>query len=147
MKEFVDVCALLPHRFPFLFITAVLDHQPGRLEAAAGISPGNPLCGGHFPLRPTVPGVLLTEMIAQAGAVLLRLEIPPVQSDEPAPASGVLAAIEQARFLQRVTPGEDLTVQVERSGRVGTLHRISGTVLRRGDRVVTGRVVIAPRHG
>ena len=66
-----DIPAHLPHRYPFLLVDRVLEREPGvRVVAEKLVTSGEPYLQGHFGGRPLVPGVLLLEMLAQAGGFL-----------------------------------------------------------------------------
>jgi 3-hydroxyacyl-[acyl-carrier-protein] dehydratase len=110
----------LPHREPFLLLTEITDLRPG--AGARGywqLTGKESFFAGHFPGRPTLPGVLMVEALAQLGAVALL-------SDERF--SGRLplfGGIDRARFRRQVAPGErlDLEVTLGRiSARAGTGH-------------------------
>ena len=68
VKKILDI---LPHRFPMLLIDRVLELEPGkRILALKNVTINEPFFQGHFPEEPIMPGVLILEAMAQAGAVL-----------------------------------------------------------------------------
>jgi len=68
VKKILDT---LPHRFPMLLIDRVLELEPGkRILALKNVTINEPFFQGHFPEEPIMPGVLILEAMAQAGAVL-----------------------------------------------------------------------------
>jgi len=98
---------VIPHRDPFLLLTEVTDLRPG--EGATGYwQPGDePFFSGHFPGRPTLPGVLMCESVAQLGAYAL-LSVPEFSGRLP-----LFGGIDRARFRRQVLPGERLDLEVE----------------------------------
>src|SRR3990170_7849532 len=69
--EITDILKLLPHRYPFLMVDRIVDMDGDR--SATGIknvTANEPHFQGHFPGNPVMPGVLLIEALAQAGALL-----------------------------------------------------------------------------
>ncbi|MCU1361653.1 MAG: fabZ [Ilumatobacteraceae bacterium] len=99
---------LLPHRPPFLFVDQILTLEPGVSATGRWTLTGDEwFFGGHFPGRPTLPGVLMCEAIAQMGAIALL-------ADERF--SGKLplfGGLDGARFRRQVVPGDTLELQVE----------------------------------
>jgi 3-hydroxyacyl-[acyl-carrier-protein] dehydratase len=99
----------LPHRYPFLLVDRVLEMEPAkRIVAVKNVSINEPFFPGHFPGAPVMPGVLIVEAMAQAGAVLLLQEV--------ADRAGKLVyftGIDEARFRRAVTPGDRLLLTVE----------------------------------
>jgi 3-hydroxyacyl-[acyl-carrier-protein] dehydratase len=98
----------LPHRAPFLFLDTLLTLEPGVRASAEWTLRGDEwFFSGHFPGRPTTPGVLLLESIAQCGAVV-------VLSDERYTGRlPLFGGVERARFRRQVLPGDTVTVECE----------------------------------
>ena len=71
-----EIQEIIPHRHPFLLLDAIEDYEPG--EYAVGykcVTYREDFFKGHFPEKPVMPGVLIIEALAQAGAVAI-LSIP-----------------------------------------------------------------------
>jgi len=98
---------LLPHRPPFLLVDELTAIVPG--ESASGVwrlTGDEYFFAGHFPGRPTLPGVLMCEAIAQVGAIA-------VLTDERfAGKLPLFGGLDGARFRKQVGPGDELTLEV-----------------------------------
>jgi 3-hydroxyacyl-[acyl-carrier-protein] dehydratase len=98
----------LPHRPPFLLLDAILSIEPGvRAQAQWTLRGDEWFFPGHFPGRPTTPGVLLLESIAQCGAVVILSE-PKYTGRLP-----LFGGVEHARFRRQVLPGDTVTLECE----------------------------------
>ena len=105
---FPDPTEVLPHRDPFLFLTEVIRSVPGEwAEGYWQLTGSENFFTGHFPGRPTLPGVLLCESIAQLGAYFV------LQDERFAGKLPLFGGIEKARFRRQVLPGERVDLRVE----------------------------------
>src|ERR1700757_682995 len=74
--DITAIQAILPHRYPFLLIDRVIEiERKKRIVAIKNVTINEPFFAGHFPGYPIMPGVLMVEAMAQAGAALLFTEV------------------------------------------------------------------------
>lgn len=101
----------LPHRYPMLLIDRVLELESGkRIKAIKNVSINEPFFQGHFPGNPVMPGVLITEAMAQAAALFSFAD--GVDGQEGGKTVYYLVGIDKARFRQPVVPGDQLVIEV-----------------------------------
>jgi 3-hydroxyacyl-[acyl-carrier-protein] dehydratase len=99
---------ILPHRDPFLLLDEVIELEPGRkVVATRCVRADDWWFPGHFPGRPVMPGVLIVEAMAQAGAVAVLVE------EANRGKIAFFAGIDDCRFKRIVEPGDVLTLTCE----------------------------------
>ena len=112
-----QIMEILPHRQPFLLIDTVEELVPGeRAVAKKCVSYNEPYFAGHFPKEPVMPGVLLIEALAQTGAVAI------LAMEENKGKIAYFAGVQNAKFKQKVVPGDVLILETEiirQKGQIG----------------------------
>lgn len=99
---------VLPHRDPFVWVSRVLECEPGAsITAELDVDPELPLFAGHFPGHPVLPGVIIMEALAQAASFCAL-----VGRDEPG-VLGFFTGIDKAKFRHQVQPGDVLTLKAD----------------------------------
>lgn len=108
MLDINQIQEILPHRYPFLLIDRIISIEEGKkVVAIKNVTANEPYFWGHFPGFPVMPGVLIVEAMAQAGAAAI-LKLP-----EFAGKIALFAGIDKARFRRQVVPGDQLRIEVE----------------------------------
>lgn len=121
--------SIIPHREPFLFVDRVLELVPGvHVVAEKDVSGREDFFRGHFPGFPLMPGVLIIEALAQAGAIAV------LSSPEYAGKLALFGGVEHARFRRNVVPGDVLRLEVD-------VLRIRGPVGQGKARALVGQEV------
>lgn len=103
-----EIKEIIPHRYPFLLLDTVEEIVIGeKVVAKKNVTINEPFFQGHFPGEPVMPGVLILEALAQAGAVAL-LSMPEFKGK-----TAYFGGIDKAKFRQKVVPGDTLMLEVE----------------------------------
>ncbi len=107
-----DIMKMLPHRYPFLLIDRVESVSEDKTTCVCikNVTANEPQFTGHFPECPVMPGVLILEAMAQAGAVLAMERLGEAAHDENT--LFFFAGIDGARFKRVVLPGDQLRLEV-----------------------------------
>jgi 3-hydroxyacyl-[acyl-carrier-protein] dehydratase len=106
--DITEIKEVLPHRYPFLLLDRVEELVPGeRIVGLKNVTVNEPFFQGHFPEYPVMPGVLILEALAQAGALMMLR-----QMEEGTKAIPFFTGIDKARFRRQVVPGDQLRLEV-----------------------------------
>jgi 3-hydroxyacyl-[acyl-carrier-protein] dehydratase len=131
-----EIERILPHREPILLLDDVLELEPGsRVVARKLVTEAN--CTGHFPGNPIMPGVLMVEALAQAGAVAVLSE------EENRGKLALFAGIDDVRFKRIVRPGDELTLECELESVRGPIGKGRARATVDGVLVVRGTLTFA----
>ncbi|MBL0070770.1 MAG: bifunctional UDP-3-O-[3-hydroxymyristoyl] N-acetylglucosamine deacetylase/3-hydroxyacyl-ACP dehydratase [Bacteroidetes bacterium] len=98
----------LPHRYPFLLIDKIIELTDNRVVGVKNVTMNEWFFQGHFPDNPVMPGVLMIEAMAQTGGILVLHSVP-----DPENYWTYFLRIDQARFKQKVGPGDTLVFDLE----------------------------------
>lgn len=103
-----EIMEIIPHRQPFMLLDTIEELEPGiRAVAKKCVTYNEPFFAGHFPQEPVMPGVLVVEALAQAGAVAI-LSQPEFKGK-----TAYFAAINSAKFKRKIVPGDVLMLETE----------------------------------
>jgi beta-hydroxyacyl-ACP dehydratase FabZ len=113
---------ILPHRYPFLLVDAILEMEEGkRIRGVKNVTFNEGFFQGHFPGKAVMPGVLIIEAMAQTGGLLLLKEVPD-RKDKLL----YFVAVDGARFRRPVVPGDQLILDLEVVSWRGTFCKLQG---------------------
>ena len=137
-----EIEEIIPHREPFLLLDEVTEIVPGaRVVARKVVREDEWYLAGHFPGRPIMPGVLMVEAMAQAGAVAVLSE--PANRGKLA----LFAGIDDVRFKRLVVPGDELELVCDLERVRGPIGRGKATAKVGGDLAVRGTLTVALSAG
>lgn len=134
---------VLPHRDPFVWVSRVLECEPGAsITAELDVDPELPLFAGHFPGHPVLPGVIIMEALAQCASIAV------LQSPELRGCIGFLTGIDAAKFRRQVAPGETVTLRatIVKSSRRLVVAEVEASVDGEVCATATQKYVLAPKE-
>lgn len=145
-----DIEKIIPHRYPFLLLDRVIDIVPCKYaKGFKNISINESFFQGHFINEKIMPGVLVIEALAQLTAVVYNY---PTNTDIISSSSvynnvGYLVKIKNIKFLNKVYPGDKLTLEVEKVNEFGIFieSRVKAEV--DGRLICTGEIVVSKKEG
>jgi len=133
-----EIEEVLPHREPFLLVDEVIEVVPmQRIVALKNVRASEPYFAGHFPGAPVMPGVLIIEALAQAGALLLFREVPDREKK-----LVFFAGIDECRFRAPVFPGDTLRLELDVLAWRNTRSKMLGKAYV-GEKLVAEAVLLA----
>lgn len=136
------VLAQLPHRYPFLLVDRVVECVPGkRIHAIKNVTVNEPFFGGHFPGRPTMPGVMILEALAQAAGIL-AFKTAGVVPDENS--RFYFVGIDGARFRKPVVPGDQLALKATFDRAMRGIWKFTTAASVEGVEVASATMMVAP---
>jgi len=109
MLSINEIMKLIPHRYPFILIDRIIELVPGkRCTAIKNVTINEPFFQGHFPGQPVMPGVLILESMAQAGAFLVLNSV-----EDPMKKNMWDSAVEKSKFRKPIVPGDQVRIEME----------------------------------
>jgi 3-hydroxyacyl-[acyl-carrier-protein] dehydratase len=108
--DIAEILRLIPHRYPFLLVDRAEGYKPHQsIVGIKNVTMNEPFFIGHFPGNPVMPGVLIVESLAQAGAVLMSKSLNANVEGK----TIFFMSLDNCRFRQPVRPGDVLRLKVE----------------------------------
>jgi beta-hydroxyacyl-ACP dehydratase FabZ len=126
-----EILGILPHRYPFFLVDRVLEATDEKIVALKNVTMNEPFFQGHFPGHPVMPGVLIIEAMAQAGALLAAR----ASTFDREKQVIYFMAIDKAKFRKPVVPGDQLVLEVVPLRKGGAIWKL------RGEAKVAGQLV------
>ena len=134
MLDSNEIKKIIPQREPFLMIDEIEEYVPGESAICyKNVDINEWYFKGHFPGNPIMPGVLITESLAQAGAVAILSE------EESKGKNALFGGIDKMRFKRQVVPGDRLRLEVKiikRKGPIGigeAIATVNGEIAAKGE--------------
>lgn len=139
-----EILKLLPHREPFLFVDNIIEFKPNkRIAATRFVRPDEPFFKGHFPFEPIMPGVLITDALAQTSGLLWGFTEKESGSDRKEGQTVFFLASDNIKYVKPVRPGETLILESTFIDSFGKLFKYKVEALVNNKTVCKGNLTLA----
>ena len=129
---------ILPHRYPFLLVDRILELVPGqRAVGLKNVTVNEPFFQGHFPQRSIMPGVLVIEIMAQVGGVMI------LAVEEHRGKLAYIGTVDNAKFRKPIVPGDTLEITVELLRLRGNMGKVRCVVRVQGEEAAEADIMFA----
>ena len=136
--EIEAIKKILPHRYPFLLVDRILELEPGkRAVGIKNVTANEPFFQGHFPQRAVMPGVLIIEVMAQVGGVMI------LSLEEHKGKLAYLGTVNGVKFRRPIVPGDTLEVETELLRVRSNMGKVRCTARVRGQEVAAAEIMFA----
>jgi len=132
-----DIEAIIPHRDPFILVDEVLEIDDEHIVALKNVRADEYYFKGHFPEMPVMPGVLIIESMAQAGAIIV------LNKPENKGKIAFFAGIDKVRFKKSVFPGDTLRLEMRLTKQRGPIGFGEGKAFVNGVLCVSAEIMFA----
>lgn len=132
-----DIKAIIPHREPFILVDEVLEMDNEHIVALKHVRADEYYFKGHFPEMPVMPGVLIVESMAQAGAIVA------LSKEENKGKIAFFAGIDKVRFKKSVFPGDTMRMEVKLTSQRGPIGFGEGKAYVDGKLCVSAQIMFA----
>jgi 3-hydroxyacyl-[acyl-carrier-protein] dehydratase len=118
-KDILEILEALPHRYPFLMLDRILELTADSVVGLKNVTINEPFFQGHFPEKPIMPGVMIVEAMAQAGAILGYSLV-----DDLGEKIIYFMGMDKVRFRKPVVPGDQLIIKAKLMKQKGPIFKM-----------------------
>jgi 3-hydroxyacyl-[acyl-carrier-protein] dehydratase len=142
-----DILAILPHRPPFLFVDKVIKLIPDKMIVTERLLlPDEPHFAGHFPGKPIMPGVLITDGLAQTSGLLWGLSKKVTATDKQNVPEIFFLAAANMKYTHPAEPGDTLRMTATKDSSFGVFHSYTVEACAGRNLVAKGTLTLAMRE-